>query len=189
MHVVSDTLEAPALPARDNCAARPVARRARLGRDLAQAPRDRASRSGSGRSSSGRAGRTRRSCRRRSPSSRRSGHERAALWDATVTTMARAVQGYADRARHRRRARPRGVALAHPPGRHRFDDHRLADDAVDRVVPVRDLDVPAERSRDPVRRRARCDAVDRERDHHRRRPHRAGAAAGRTRARRRAASR
>ncbi len=183
MHVVSDTLEAPALPGA-TLARRGPSRAARMwARDLAEAARDRASRSGSGRSSSGPVGRTKRSCRHRSPSSRRSGDERAALWDATVTTMARAIQGYLI-------ALVIGVALGLAvsrsrilAGRHRFDDHRPADDAVDRVVPLRDLDVPVERSRDLVRRRPWCDTVDRERDHHRRRPHRAGTAAGRTRPR------
>ena len=63
----------------------------------------------------------------------------------------------------------RGVAGARAARRHRLDDHRAADDAVDRVVPARDPALRPERGGDPLRRRARRRAVDRQRDHRRHR--------------------
>ena len=101
--------------------------------------------------------------------------------DALQVTGERAIVGLRRRARHRHRARvARRLVEDRPLGR-RLADHRPADDAVDRLVPARHPAVPAVRTGDHLRRRARRGAVDRQRADHRRRPHPAAAAAGRAR--------
>ena len=72
----------------------------------------------------------------------------------------------------------RGLIQDRPIGR-RVDDHRSADDAVDRLVPAGDPAVPAVGGGDPLRRRARRRAVDRQRADLRHRSRPAGAPAGR----------
>ena len=78
------------------------------------------------------------------------------------------------------RARRRRVAQPYP-ARSAFGSFitGLQTHAVDRLVPARDPAVQALRGRDPLRRRARRRAVDRERPHQRHRPHPAAAAARR----------
>ena len=84
------------------------------------------------------------------------------------------------RPRHRRRHRRRRGVVADRPVGGRLDDHRPADDAVDRLVPAGHPAVPAVRGGDHVRRRARRGAVDRQRADRRRRPRAADPAARRS---------
>ena len=115
---------------------------------------------------------------------------RARSWEATPDDAARVrSSGYALALVDRCRRRARRVPVSGPALGRRLDDHRPADDAVDRVVPGRDRAVRAERDGDPVRRRARRGTVDRQRPHQRRRQHPADPAARRPRARRTRASR
>ena len=100
--------------------------------------------------------------------------------DAIGVTMRRAAIGFA-------LAVVIGVLIGgvvasstHRPVGGRVDDHRPADDAVDRLVPARDRAVPALRGGDHVRRRARRGAVDRQRADRRRRPRPADPAARRS---------
>ena len=81
-----------------------------------------------------------------------------------------------DRDRHRR---PRLVVEDRAIGR-RLLHHGPADHAVDRLVPARHPPVRAVRAGDPLRRRARRRALDRQRAHHRRRPRAPGPPAGRS---------
>ena len=72
---------------------------------------------------------------RRSRSSTSSGRTRARSGKRPRRRCGARGQGLRDRARHRHRRRAARVALEDPALRRRLDDHRPADDAVDRVVP------------------------------------------------------
>ena len=100
------------------------------------------------------------------------------LWHAIGTTAERAVIGFGLAVvigvGHRRAGLPDRAAA----GGGRLADHRAADDAVDRLVPVRDHPVRHQHHRHLVRHRARRGPVDRQRPDRGRGLHPAAAAAG-----------
>ena len=100
------------------------------------------------------------------------------LWQAIGTTLRRAVIGFALALVIGVVDRGAGVPDQAAAGGGRLDDHRAADHAVDRLVPVRDHPVRRHHHRHPVRHRAGRRPVDRQRADHRRGLHPAAAAAG-----------
>ena len=64
-------------------------------------------------------------------------HDKSTLWEATQTTLRRAVEGFAIALVIGTVVGLLVVAVEDPALRRRLDDHRPADDAVDRLVPAR----------------------------------------------------